>query len=619
MGDTRRLDGVASVVMIVLGGSLAVVTAQLAPIPALQLRFVLVLSGIVGLLVGVARYRPAISRPWLLLALGMASSAMGDVLVLVASRSQEMTANLPADAWLTAISGALIFAAMFDATRAVRGSEVGSTLDALVVALAGGVLIWHLGVVPAAVPGWAGSGTEVAGALQILLYVGVMGLLVRTIRSIPRGERYATTVLVVALMAALAAFLLGALRDAAEHAGSHYAGSRAAFGAIANLLVGAAAMHPSMRALTVRRVPPADRLTVARTVALGLALACPPLVFVASSLRGTEPSVLTLGVAWAVLVPAVMFRLYALSRSRDAAQQRAVSSERRLSAMVAHTSDVLLLVRRAPESGWVMSYASPAAERVLGLPPDSMRGASLSAIVLPDDRDVVEGLLADDADLPAASDVRIHGGDGEQRWMSVVIDAMGDSVADRVVTLRDVTDRKRSELRLEREANRDALTGLANRRAIESHIEAALESEPGDRIGVLVADLDGFKPVNDTDGHAIGDEVLRVVARRMRGALRGEDIVGRFGGDEFVVVCGGLGEPNAIEDLAARLIALVSEPIRVDGAAEPINVGLSIGMAIGTPERDSLARLLRRADVALYDAKRSGRGRASWANDDGEA
>lgn len=153
-------------------------------------------------------------------------------------------------------------------------------------------------------------------------------------------------------------------------------------------------------------------------------------------------------------------------------------------------------------------------------------------------------------------------------------------------------------------ARTDPLTGLANRRWFQERLGEMLR---GPRAGaaVLLLDLDRFKAVNDSLGHPAGDALLQIVARRLRSALRDEDMVARLGGDEFAVV---LAQAAGAEALAARLIDLLSRPYLVDGRAA--NIGASIGIAVGPRDGADPAELVRRADLALYEAKASGRGTA---------
>ena len=196
---------------------------------------------------------------------------------------------------------------------------------------------------------------------------------------------------------------------------------------------------------------------------------------------------------------------------------------------------------------------------------------------------------------------------------SVRPDPMSDG-SDVIVQIEDIQARKHIEemlreqnARLQIEVERDPLTGLANRSALMRHLEDAL-STPGDPgVWVLFCDLDGFKQINDDHGHEIGDRVLTEVADRMGVAVRSGDVVGRFGGDEFLVVCDGLvGAPQARE-LAERLDRHVSRPIQV-GDLE-LRVGLSVGAAEGRPGSDAADAVVARADGAMYRAKTE-RGRA---------
>src|SRR5262249_55797440 len=130
----------------------------------------------------------------------------------------------------------------------------------------------------------------------------------------------------------------------------------------------------------------------------------------------------------------------------------------------------------------------------------------------------------------------------------------------------------------------------------------------GTTVAVLFLDLDRFKPVNDSLGHAAGDELLVQVAQRLRASLRRGDVVARFGGDEFVVLCEHPAGQREMRELANRLINALSEPVSVSGWTAA--VGASVGIAIGGGGRITIDVLIRDADAALYQAKELGRGRA---------
>ncbi|MCY1143671.1 GGDEF domain-containing protein [Actinoplanes sp. Pm04-4] len=163
---------------------------------------------------------------------------------------------------------------------------------------------------------------------------------------------------------------------------------------------------------------------------------------------------------------------------------------------------------------------------------------------------------------------------------------------------RLAAQRRAAEQALHRLATRDGLTGLANRGACLDHLSAALDEDSHD-LTVLFCDLDGFKPVNDRLGHAAGDELLVAVADRLRTCVRGDDLVSRFGGDEFVLICRG---PEAVDVVAARIAELTGRPFTAAG--EQVHIGISVGAARARPA-DTIDALLNRADMAMYEAKKS--------------
>ena len=162
---------------------------------------------------------------------------------------------------------------------------------------------------------------------------------------------------------------------------------------------------------------------------------------------------------------------------------------------------------------------------------------------------------------------------------------------------RDVTERRRREAYLEYRASHDLLTGLANRAVLQQHLEEAAAG--GRTEGILFLDLDGFKAINDTHGHAVGDQVLVEVARRLRSAVRGQDLVSRFAGDEFCVALRDA-DPATVERIGARIARTLPAPIPLEAVV--VQVGASIGAAILRPGEDP-TRLLQRADAAMYTVK----------------
>jgi diguanylate cyclase (GGDEF)-like protein len=155
----------------------------------------------------------------------------------------------------------------------------------------------------------------------------------------------------------------------------------------------------------------------------------------------------------------------------------------------------------------------------------------------------------------------------------------------------------------EERAFTDTLTGLRNRRALEAVLDRLCRDGQG--FSLMHLDLDFFKQVNDSLGHAAGDQVLRAVARVMLEMTRKDDTVARIGGDEFVLLFPGLTRPERLAQLAGRMISRVEEPIPYAGQA--CRVSLSIGIAVSGPGRATPEQVLARSDAALYAAKRAGR------------
>ena len=189
------------------------------------------------------------------------------------------------------------------------------------------------------------------------------------------------------------------------------------------------------------------------------------------------------------------------------------------------------------------------------------------------------------------------------RWMHHQVVPIDDGVA---LISRDVTEQREARAQLERLTRVDSLTGLANRRGHEAALDAARARADRSRgtLAVIYLDLDGFKQINDSHGHGVGDEVLVEVGRRLKSELRTTDIVARLGGDEFSVVAENAGTEADVRDLCERLLVRLSQPHRIGGLH--LVVTPSIGCAVRRPQEPA-ASLLQRADLAMYEAKRSGK------------
>ncbi|MFT3851675.1 MAG: diguanylate cyclase [Ilumatobacteraceae bacterium] len=173
----------------------------------------------------------------------------------------------------------------------------------------------------------------------------------------------------------------------------------------------------------------------------------------------------------------------------------------------------------------------------------------------------------------------------------------------------DVTALKEAESELLHRSTHDPLTGLVNRPQLFHLLDQALTraARRQEKVAVLFVDLDGFKAVNDTHGHAAGDELICAVGERLTRTVRRGDIVARIGGDEFVVMCEQIVHPDEAAELADRLIDELRKPFEI--AAGVVHIGASVGLACEPAMLAGANELIRNADAALYQAKRSGRGR----------
>ncbi|MEV4556486.1 EAL domain-containing protein [Kitasatospora sp. NPDC049285] len=318
--------------------------------------------------------------------------------------------------------------------------------------------------------------------------------------------------------------------------------------------------------------------------------------------------------------------------------QELSTKEAHFRSLVQGSSDVIMI---AGPSG-ALSYVSPAALRVYGRDPRELVDGNLLNLVHPEDVDrvlsEVRRILArakspgrfTSSEPSARVECRIRSGDGGWLHVESTVNPYRDGL---ILNSRDITERVRLQAQLQHNAFHDPLTDLPNRALFAHRVRAALSAQGpvGTAVAVLFLDLDGFKAVNDTAGHQVGDELLVQAARRLQSAVRAEDTVARFGGDEFaVLVRGRLGHPQ-VRDLAERIRGALSEPYWIGGTE--LGVAASIGIAFGpdvavpVPEpapaddraggpecggsrSDSAAdELLRNADLAMYQAKSRGKGR----------
>ncbi|MGX9671694.1 diguanylate cyclase domain-containing protein [Mycobacterium sp. HM-7] len=294
-----------------------------------------------------------------------------------------------------------------------------------------------------------------------------------------------------------------------------------------------------------------------------------------------------------------------LSRERAEAERRRAEAEGRYRILADNSVDIVVHLRE----GRVV-WISPSVEGPFGDPPQKWIGSDYLSHVHPDDVDNVRARLQEIGNgNMAAARYRIRADAGAYHWVDAhgkpYIDAEGN--ADGATgSMRVVDDRVEAEQRLDRLARFDILTGLPNRAEALGILEGAIAHarSPGADLGVLFCDIDHFKDINDTWGHAVGDAVLATMARRVRESVRQGDMVGRIGGDEMLVVLFGLHGYDEAVKIADVIRCRAAEPIHESGRT--VHATLSIGATLAVPG-ESVSSIIGRADTAMYQAKLGGR------------
>ena len=329
-----------------------------------------------------------------------------------------------------------------------------------------------------------------------------------------------------------------------------------------------------------------------RLAGLGLALVAVPVAAAVEHTRTDELDAVMFLPPTVIVVVLVMIRL----RLVFVAETRAREAHR---ALIEGISDVILVVDDAGRIG----YVSESARSALGRDPRSLAGQPLAALADGADLGLLAPALDAALDPGMAAPTLTIPVDASPRVFEVrASDRRHDAAVNGVIfVLHDVTEQRSFQDQLHHQANHDSLTGLPNRSMLADHLEQALAA--GAEVTLLFVDLDDFKTVNDTLGHVTGDDLLRVVAQRLEGAVRGGDLVARLGGDEFAVVINEDDGPVGPLTMADRILRALEAPVTMGGRQFSIEASVGITSSAGCSVED----LLRQADIAMYQVKSSGK------------
>jgi diguanylate cyclase (GGDEF)-like protein/PAS domain S-box-containing protein len=285
--------------------------------------------------------------------------------------------------------------------------------------------------------------------------------------------------------------------------------------------------------------------------------------------------------------------------------------EARFGSLVRHASDLITVIGL----DGTISYQSPSIERLLGYAPKDVTGRPFAELVHPADGGRVRQMMADGAavagDQPHVLQCALVHRDGtphqfEINYTNLLAD---EHVGGIVLNCRDISERKAFEEQLTHQAFHDPVTGLANRALFAERVRHAIarSRRERNRIAVVFLDLDDFKTINDSLGHAAGDEVLAEVAKRLATSVRASDTAARFGGDEFALLLEDIEGVEEAADTAERVLETLAVPLRV--GHKELSLRCSIGISVVTEDAPGGAEeLIRDADAAMYRAKRDGKG-----------
>jgi len=295
-----------------------------------------------------------------------------------------------------------------------------------------------------------------------------------------------------------------------------------------------------------------------------------------------------------------------IKETRDQLQKNQLFTE----SIISHAMEGIILI----DAHGIIKTFNPAAETMFGFTLQEVLGKNISMLMPDPDKTNHDGYLERYLSTNLARVVGIEREvvaqhkDGVTFPISLSVNEMiSDGEHLFVGIVSDISERKKNEEMISKLAHYDVITGLPNRVLFFDRCDKALSHAKRNKmsLAVMFLDLDGFKDVNDTLGHAAGDELLKQVANRMQETIREEDTVARFGGDEFALIFNDVKSRDNIEHIADKIIAAISEPFVI--GEDSCNIGASAGVSMFPDDHTEMDSLVRQADTAMYSAKKSGK------------
>ncbi len=578
-------------------------------------------ASVAALILGARRCQRSRRLPWYLFALAQGLFVTSDVLAYNYERLFGSALPFPsvADQFHLAFYPLLVGGLLVLIRERDERRDRAGMIDALIVTAALSTLLWVYLIAPYAADHTLSvlrRGTSIAyPAMDIL----VLGIVARMAAGSHRREPA-----FVLLLSGVVALLLSDAVYGVKLLGGGFAidGMPGTGWAIYYTLLGAAALHPSMRRLSEPGPASDGHLTRARLALLACASLTVPLLIVMRAALHESLNLYVLVGASGLMFALVLLRMAGIVHRNEELSLQMIAlteesagrrSEERLGALIRNSSDVVCILDRDAR----ITYVSPSVQQAFGHLPETLGGGELAALLHPDDSQralaFIASLASQPLGQPATAEFRLrHASNGWRDVEALGTNLLGEEAIDGLVlNVRDISERKAFLAELEHQAFHDTLTKLPNRALFRDRVGHALARQRRDHlpVAVLFLDVDDFKNVNDSLGHAAGDEVLCEVGRRLEDCMRTVDTAARLGGDEFAILIHETeSELQAIE-IAHRVMEALQGAIALAG--RDVTIATSIGIAFSdetmVSPRDA-EELLRNADTAMYMAKENGKG-----------